>query len=123
MDQWNAILRALKAGQIVVDKYGKNVLSIAIINNAPLRAINKIIDIQPEFAFQADNQGNLPIHYAVSRDPPNEEIIAKLYSIYPDSLYIKNKQNRTPFNVIQNWNTMVFLERQDSHRQAGGSSR
>jgi ankyrin repeat protein len=123
MDQWNTILRALQAGQIVADKNGENVLSIAIINNAPVRVINKIIDIQPEFSFQVDKQGNLPIHYAVSREPPNEKIISKLYSIYPDSLYIKNKQNRTPFNVIQNWNTVQFLERQDSHRQASSSSR
>ena len=119
MEQWNVILHALESGQIVVDKNGKNVLSIAIINNAPARVINKIIDTTPQFAFQADNQGNLPIHYAVSREKPSERIISKLYSIYPESLYIKNKQNRTPFNVIQNWNTMVFLERQDSHSQAG----
>jgi len=119
MDQWNVVLDALKSGQIVVDKNGQNVLSIAIINNAPLRVINKIIDIMPHFANQPDNQGNLPIHYAVSREQPNEKIISKLYSIYPESLYIKNKQNRTPFNVIPDWDTIQFLERQDSHRQAG----
>jgi ankyrin repeat protein len=119
MDQWNVVLHALESGQIVVDKNGQNVLSIAIINNAPLRVINKIIDIMPQFANQPDNQGNLPIHYAVSRQKPNKRIIERLYSIYPDSLNFKNKQNRTPFNVIPDWEIIQFLERQDSHRQAG----
>ena len=119
MDQWNIVLEALEAGKVVLDKNGKNLLSVAILNNAPVKVINKIIDSLPEFSFQQDNQGNLPMHYAVSRDSPNKRIISKLYSIYPDSLQIKNKQNRTPYNVIQDWAVASFIERLDSHSQAG----
>lgn len=121
MDQWNTVLHALESGQVVVDKNGRNVLSIAILNNAPLKVINKIIDTLPQFSIEADNQGNLPMHYAVSRQTPNKRIIAKLYSIYPDSLYVKNKQRRTPFNVIHDWSIVQYLERLDSSNQASGS--
>jgi hypothetical protein len=120
MDQWNIVLQALHSGQVVLDKNGKNILSIAILNNAPVKVIDKIIDTVPQFAIQPDNQGNLPIHYAVSRDKPSKRIISKLYDIYPDGIYIKNKQKRTPINVIQDWEIIQFIERLDSHREAGG---
>ena len=120
MDQWNAVLHALESGQIILDKNGKNVLSIAILNNAPVKIIDKIIDTVPQFAIQPDNQGNLPMHYAVSRDKPSKRVISKLYDMYPDALYIKNKQHMTPYNVIHDWRIIQFLERLDSHRQAGG---
>ena len=119
MDQWNIVLEALESGKIVVDKNGKNLLSMAILNNAPVKVINKIIDIMPEYSINQDNQGNLPMHYAVSRDSPNKRIISKLYYIYPDSLLITNKQNRTPYNVIQDYSIVQFLERLDSNRNAG----
>ena len=121
MDQWNIVLEALESGQTVIDKNGKNILSIAILNNAPVKVINKIIDIMPAFTNQPDNQGNLPMHYAVSRELPNKKIISKLYFIYPPCLLIKNKQERTPYNVIQDYLIVQFLERLDSH--SGASTR
>jgi len=123
MDQWNFILNALKNGQVIKDKDGRNVLTIAILNNAPLSVIDKLIDISPEFVIEANKEGSLPIHFALSRDKPNKRIISKLYNIFPNSLYIQNKKGLRPIDVINDVGTMQYIERLASNNTTSSSGR
>jgi len=119
---WDQILNALESGKKIIDKDGRNVLSIAILNNAPLKVINKIIDISPEFLLQPNKEGSLPMHFALSRDHPNKRLINKMYYLFPDSLYISNKHGLMPIQVINDASIMQYIERLTSHGKAGSSS-
>ena len=52
----------------------------------------------PGAAKVHDNQGDLPLHYAMERE--NTRIITKLLRVYPESLSVRNKEGHTPLDLL-----------------------
>ena len=127
-EKWELILKLAKQGQGVMDKFGRNIISMAIEQNfltqqelikfttylsrfdytdKNLVDFNKNIlmntnkDTKIDYIKLKDPEtGNLPIHYVLLLNPSYETLIKKLISAYPESLHITNNARMSPLGIL-----------------------
>jgi hypothetical protein len=98
--QWEYVYETLKNGINVETLPGQHLLNSAIINGAPEKTINIIIDSYPELTRIQDNYGNTSLHYALSREEPNLGVIRHLFDVYPEALHTRSFQQLSVLDVI-----------------------
>jgi hypothetical protein len=107
-ESWEYAYNALMNGDHIADINGKNILNIAILNDAPEKLILKIIEVHPELARDKGEYGNLSLHYALSLNKLNEKVIRALFNVYPDALEIRNNDGYMPGQAILKRNINII---------------
>ena len=72
-------------------------LHAAITFQAPLSIIQKLVEVYPESAHCADDQGLLPLHYAFRYGAP-EDVIGCLVQAFPQGIRKRTAKNRLPLD-------------------------
>ena len=67
----------------------------AVEHNAPIRLINKLIELHPEGARSQDLNGNLPLHLSF-KHAASDSVISLLLKAFPEAVGVKNKEDRNP---------------------------
>lgn len=85
------------------NKYGKVrwsrlPLHEAILNEAPLGIIRRLVDLYPSSVSMTDQVGNVPLHLALLSNTPNNVVIY-LLAKYPKAANTKNRDGLKPIDV------------------------
>ncbi|KAJ1394489.1 hypothetical protein B484DRAFT_459149 [Ochromonadaceae sp. CCMP2298] len=95
------LLEARPASLVEADRYGQYALHRAASKTRLDPAIvGLLLDRAPHIAFLKDNNGWLPLHWALSKDCPSLEVFYLLATAYPEGLYDADPQGRTPYDKL-----------------------
>jgi ankyrin repeat protein len=83
------------------DRYGRYPLHRAASKvHVDPGIVSLLLDRAPQIAFLKDNNGWLPLHWALSKDCPSLEVFYLLVGVYAEGLYDPDPEGRTPYDKV-----------------------
>ena len=101
---WGEALKLLKQSpsraRVRRPKDGKNVLQVALLNNAPENVCLKILEVYPEGAkHQCKISKSLPIHDLCTQRTSSIQVVEALIKTFPSALSHVNKNDEIPLHT------------------------
>lgn len=84
-----------------LSSYGQNFLHLMCQYRPTVESIRAFLDLVPHAVREADMNGNLPIHIAMTNGA-SHSVLYHLIAMYPNSVKLKNKWGYNPFDWILN---------------------
>ena len=108
---WDEAMKVLKKApsraRVRRPKDGKNVLQVAILNNAPEKVCLRILQVHPGAAKYKCKKKSLPIHDLCSQAQGSLLVLEELIKIFPGSLSSLDGGGDIPLHTAIKWNVPV----------------
>lgn len=85
------------SSEIDVDEDGRTFLHLAYYYSTPTDVFQMVVDAYPSKTFSQDDQGNTPMHWAVSKN--KEEYVNALLQAAPSVISIEDLEGLTPVHL------------------------
>jgi hypothetical protein len=99
------ILRKNEEDMEVVDWYGNESLHNCFSGreSIDIDKINKIIELYPDMPYKRNQDGRIPLHFALDQSNPNYIGIEILLKHYPVGVTEEDNSGDTPYNLAMKW--------------------